>query len=423
MKNKKAFIERAKNVLIVLLVISAAVLSVKNGYFSAVTDRLTRAFGHDPGETYMPQGGSGSENPELAMPSAVLASRGGVFFASVYDRAAVEESFGLFSAYFSEALGSAGAAESIGEDDFRSLLEGGSAVFCYDVPRKLDLLGRWLSTEMLSPAKDCEASLAVLSPDGDAVRLLIRTSEGEFYSCGTAVSAEALEARIGSMSGERAYFAYEDELYAGCGAYCVIPENMPSIPGVNATDAVGTSLNAAVIMGELGMNSLVSTSYRETDGTVVYIEGSKTLRIDPRGRLGFSEESGSRAYAGTGEAEAVGIAEALIKACAESVGGDAVVAFSGLRYDEAPGQYTVSFRYEIDGIPVESELGDAGEIRIKNGSITSAELLLRRYDMTEETEKPLPAVQAFALASASGGDAALVYADHGESVRCVWVMD
>ena len=175
-------------------------------------------------------------------------------------------------------------------------------------------------------------------------------------------------------------------------------------------------------MSALGMNSYVIRPYTEADGTRVYVESGKTLRIDANGKISFK---GGAPPAGETERDgAVLLAASIAQQTLLPLCGDAKLCFAGASEADG-GAYTVRFEYAIDGIVAElPDSRSAALVTVSGAEVAKLELHPRRYTLTQETRPLLPMAQAAAIASSRGARRIrLAYVDSGNSASCEWVTD
>ena len=406
-----------------LLIVSAVFLARASGYYDSFFRRLPDAGSAQSESVEETQELSATALAAAVRPRTVLVcTRDGVITASAYAGEETEEAFHRFSAILGEALGSAGEPTEIGEQEFRAGIEKGCVFLDLSCGAPLELLAAWLGSEMAGPAASVQTRTLYLGLADTTAQLCYRDGEGRFFRCSTAAVSEALSARMDEFEGSAAGFAYADRTLKNLDPYAIMLTSLPEFPGV-AGSAVRDGLDAAQLQQTLGMNSFVASTYIEADGTKVFIEGSKTLRLSPDGTVNYRADAGEgeRAFAeGLPAAVSYAYAAALrsIGACA----GEADIVFSGVVHDGAD-SYTVTFDYCIGSVPLRLPAGSAAQFVMKNGRIADARLMLRSYVCTDGTECVLPMRQAAAIAAVSGITPTLAYADSGEQISCVWVRD
>ena len=201
-----------------------------------------------------------------------------------------------------------------------------------------------------------------------------------------------------------------------------------TVRAVSVTPAAPAGTQEAVLQ-LFGMNAITATSYQEARGTTVYLDGDSTLRMGTDGVITYERESGSapaemdlRGTAGLPD-----LTEKLYRLLQE-LSGEASecseIRLESTGYDPRRDEYTVRFAYFIDGMQVRCAPGGMAEFTVSGGVMTRAQIMLRQYQFTGETQTPLPAVQAAALVAACGGtDPVRVYQDLGDRVTVSWKME
>ena len=84
--------------------------------------------------------------------------------------------------------------------------------------------------------------------------------------------------------------------------------------------------------------------------------------------------------------------------------------------DETDRGWEISFGYSLNGIPVQTEEGDAARFLVENGQITQFTLHFRSYAPAGTTAPVLPSRQAAAALGAmglEGEELVLIYSDTG----------
>jgi hypothetical protein len=428
-------LDRGKNVLIILLAVSALFLMSRTDYFGFIRlapTWLSSVFG-------LFQDGSpdadAAEEGEIAglttasMPAAMaVTSANGGHFGVKYDGEALNEHFGRFSASLGIALGSSGDPAAVTEREWQKALSGEGVFFDYTEALPLNVLAQWLG----SPTMNSEAGLYTarrlcLAKEGAGLTLFfISARDGQYYACKT-LSLSSLDAQLKASSPNGAYFAWESaDTPAGLDPYILILEEMPTLHTLSVTNPFRDSLTGEELLTVFEMNSFTAIPYTESDGTVVYVEGDSSLRLYPDGTAVFRQSGGEILSAGGfGASDAVDMALYLAKAGVGAHCGAAGLYLSGLHYDPASGgSYTVTFDYAVNGIPV--LYGDAHAVSavIRGGVVTRASMTFQKFTVTDGLESPLPMRQAAAIVSESGGgEPMLAYHEmSGDGIGLGWVF-
>lgn len=402
--------------LIVLLVISAFFLARATGYY----DGLAEYFRTENQLQNSMDALDGLSGVRTVHPLAiVVCEENGAKSVSAYDGERTEEAFGRFSAFLGEALGSAGEPQQIYELDFRSGMDAGCVVFTFHCPQNLGALSRWLGTEMNSSAASASADVLYLRLfEGETV-FCYRDGSGVYFRCSTAAQSETLRSRLqGGVPGTGAEFAYRNKDLNAISPYTVVLAQMPGVYAIESGNAVD-SLNSTDLMESLGMNSYVASTYRESDGTRVYIDAERTLRIGADGGVGFHGPEGENGLA-SDEDTMRNLAYALAENSIGAYAGAADIYYAGEAYVD--GKYTVYFDYCVNEIPVLLGSGHAAEISLASGIVTDISARLLQFTVQESVETVLPMPQACAIANAKGGGIPrFVYAEQNGIFSGAWI--
>ena len=420
---KAKLLHIGKLLLIVLLIVSALLLARASGYYDELLNRLSAPDSAESGSAEDVNVLSSAELAAAVRPRTVLVrTQSGVITASAYGGEETDAEFHRFSAILGEALGSAGEPEEIDEKAFRKGIESGCVFMDFFCGEPLELLANWLGSAMHGAAAAAETRALYLGLTDLTVQLCYRDGEGRFFRCTTAAMSETLSARMGEFQGSTASFAYTDRTLKNLDPYTVLLSPLPELRIADGT-AVREGVDTDELMQLLGMNSFVASSYVEADGTKVFIDNRKTLRLGPDGTVTYraDAEDGERSIA-EGLPAAVSGAYAAAVRSAGRYAGDAGVTFAGVLRGGGD-SYTVLFDYCLGGVPLRLSSGSAAQFTVEAGQITDARLNLRSYTFTEEIAAVLPMQQAAAIAAAAGITPTLAYGESGGQVRPSWVKD
>lgn len=417
MHDRKKLLELGKSLLIAVLIISALLLVRQSGYYSELSSRFQS-------ESYLPKAGDTAESAVSgsAKPLCIVVSEGETLrYAAAFDSALLSSTFDSFSAAVGEALGSAAEPEAVSQARWRACLTGSSVTFDFYYPQDLSLLALKLGTEA-AWGEGRTARLISLDCSGEnALLYFIDAETGDFYRCSTGVMSSTLSAKADSYRSTNAFWAFENAKYSGLEPYTVILYETPDIFSVEAAGTGSTDFELSGIFASLDMNTYVMKQYTEHDGTQVYVESGKTLRVRSDGSIVFKQ---STARSGGSLSEAAEAAFSVVKNGLSPFCGSAELALAKAESRNGGG-FTICFDYCINGIPV--SLGGnrhAAELIVYGGEIAQIELWPRRYTLTSDSMEVLPMIQACAIASAQGGgEIRLVYTDDADTVECGWVVD
>ncbi len=413
---KKKLLEMGKNLVIVLLILSALLL----GRASGVITRLRTSVIPET-ET---EGAAGTGVSAAAMPFAiaVVSEDTGGRCGMTYGTVRIREAYDRFSAALGEALGSSGEPETVSEEAWRAALSGPGVCFDYLYEQPLSLLAVWLGTEIVGGAASHTARRLCLALEGDSLSLYyIRARYGEYCRCETALSASTLSARLREFGANGAVYVFEIKEDATVDAYTLLEPGVQSFANVTAVNPLRDAALKNSLPGLFAFSSV--RSYSDTDGTV-FVEGEATMRVSASGTVNYRSKNGGLEL-GDEKMSPQTVVEAARKLCQSGPGaccGAATLGLSSLRYEQESDTYYVCFEYAVDGVPVRLTEGSAAEMTISRGRLREAVLRYRAYSAEAEAVVPLPGEQALAAAEAMNGAAlTLTYVDTLRSVSLQWL--
>jgi len=431
--HRGALVEHGKSLLILLLLVNAIILSGKAGLFGEddVLQSLGRRFHID---TLHETDSGNQEYSAIAQPLVMaVSSETGVRYAAAYsgETAALYE---RFATYLGEALGSAGTPQLVGREEWETALSGKGVFFDYVYPQSLQCVAAWQGTQISEEVSDHWASrffLAVRSDDlslsdHNDVTLYYLSPAGSYYRCTTALAKSNVEAQMAQYESNGAEFAFENGAYDALDRYTMlVPENS-EVPSISVSNpGIPQSIEETMLL--FGMNYITASNYPENDGGTVYVDGTSTLRLASDGSIAFERSGGQPASVTVWDStnSLPDMLEGLYQITEKLTGGkgQAEIQLTNLTYEEATNTYFVCFDYYIDGMQVCLSDGCAAEYTVSNGRIIQANVRLREYQLTGETQTTLTFPQAAALVTASGGRTLVrVYQDSGDGVMVSWLI-
>lgn len=428
--HKKGLVERGKTLLIVLLFLSACFFADQSGIlgkggFSAIQDRLAALLhvSDGNGTTLGGRAYAAAARPQVMTVSPEAGTRHGAAWGSEAD-----DLYDRFAAYLGEALSTAGTPEAVSREQWQEAVAGTGVYFDFVEPQSLVCLAAWQGTSLPESASDAYARRLFLSVEDAGVWLYFTSADnGVVYRCVTTLDKSAVESRMAVYQSNGAYFAFERETAAALDPDCVIVPGSDEVRSVSVSAAAPTGTTESILQ-LFGMNAITATSYLEAKGTTVYLDGDSTLRMSGDGLIAYERESGlaSVNMELRGVTDLPDLVDRLYRMVQELAGEASEcgeLRLTGASYDLRKDEYIVRFAYFIDGMQVCYTPGTAAEFTVTGGVLTQAQVYLRQYQFTGETQTPLPAVQAAALVTAAGGtDPVRVYQDQGDRVTVSWRM-
>ncbi|HBR09277.1 MAG TPA: hypothetical protein DD735_10370 [Clostridiales bacterium] len=425
-KNKNRMIDAGKNVLIVILMITAALLAVKSGLFSGrgapnVLDGVL-PFGQET-----PLSGENGIYTAAAAPFYIVVTpQKGAHCAVVYDGEAVRAAYSRFSALLGQAIGSSGEPEAATDGEWKTALSGSGIYFDFLSDQPLSVLAGWLGTSVSGGAADHTARRICIAADGSGVTLYyIRARYGTVYRCKTALSNTDISDNIAGYLPDGTAFNFElASPFLMVDGNALITTGRLDIHSATAENPLNSTAGVDGLLSAFEMNSVLAEYVQLTDGTELYVEGDATMRIEANGTVMYSDTGQQGQEDVPTPAQAIEMARAL---CQKTIGADcgaASVYLSSIWKDSEAGEYQITFDYSLNGLPITfSDGSSAAELTLTGSGVTSAKMILRKYRILDDSENPLPAMQAAAVVQAmGGGEPVLSYTDDYGSVAVNWVV-
>lgn len=454
-EKKTALIEWGKNLLIVLLALSAFYLLGRTQLYedgaasgwhwlsalqSALAPEESAASGQLPGDW-----SQGSLPRPVRM--VVLTPQGSAGIQ--YDNATLDSLFLEFTNPLADALTGAGTPRRVEEADFRAALSAQRPGIYLDFLGRVPLanLTAWLSGGRAVNSgltQSVRRLLLTLDEDDRVLLYFIDENTGGCYVAETASDlAQRLERFVNGVSPNGASFAFQSgEVFASLAPYTLLEGDQPPRPGryfvsnpvpiAASGDDYGDAFESLVRSLSFQPQSM---SYRSRDGVTIQ-EGSEKLRFsdtglvtyeaadltDPRFPLsGLSQSPTEWELVGTAWAFADQVFQTNTTS---SLCGDARLYVQGL--EKSGDGVAVLIGYQLDGAAVVTgQLGCAARIEISDGAISGFQFQLRRYTYLEQGTQVLPELQATAALeaqNAQGSELLLYYYDdlRGDVVTADW---
>ena len=240
-RRRRNTVERLKNLLILLLTLSAVVLTVRVLMFNGLVDKGPRGWlDHllsllDPGQSVP------ADDPEAtgqsgaaAQPVRIAVCDGVDRFAVQYDPAQADRLFSSVGILLSEALSSAASPHTVPESAWRDALQAPGVWFDFLGELPLEALYAWMGEGGSNPSLTATArQLAVAQDlDGGVSLYYHNESDGLYYACETEVAYTGhMDELVSGHGSNGAFFVFEleaDRGYAGLAPYVLLTSATPS---------------------------------------------------------------------------------------------------------------------------------------------------------------------------------------------------
>lgn len=377
MGDRRRIVEWGKNVLIMLLTLSALLLL-------SMTPLV-----QDSGLTALlrPRHTTGGASAVSAQPGTVLPARLAVYrdgerYGLQYDDERMEELFAAFGPLLGEALSGAGEPAPLAEKAWRDRLCRPGVYFDFSGVVPLPALARWLGGGACS-LEGSVRRVALCAGEDDQVALCWQDAgDGGFYTCATTLSRSLhLDAALEAVSPNGAYFAFEDAgLAKVLDPFTLITEGERTGTRYAVTAPLATAAGMEALLDALSFNS---QNHAPGSSGEVYLDGTDRLVVRDGSIVTYRAAQGekypveSRDGAVSADQAADGARALAERALGVLCGEARLYLLSVEEYEEG---WRVRFGYRLGGSAVYLyDEGWAAEFTVQGGYITGFVLRVRGY--------------------------------------------
>ena len=282
--------------------------------------------------------------------------------------------------------------------DWCAALEGSGVYFAYEAEIPVTALTLWQGYAPGPALEPFSARRVFLAAGEEGFRLWLRGEAG-VWCCETAFGHSEL-GRLGTElldnGAELSVAAGEEQLLLPGEVVRPRLETLAFLPGEE---------NLTVLVKPFHLSAYAGNRYTGQDGALVFVEGSRTLRLEADG-WGIYQDRSSQENDGqlllplgadATSAEIIEAARGLAETVIGSLSGDGVLGLSSFQQGE---ETVVCFQLLVDGVPL--RLGQpAFELHLRGEVVTQAVFCLNGARKLESTLRAMPALQAAAAASGS----------------------
>lgn len=443
-RRRRNTVERLKNLLILLLTLSAVVLTVRVLMFNGLVDKGPRGWLDHLLSLLNPGQSVPADAPEAtgqagaaAQPVRIAVCDGVDRFAVQYDPAQADRLFSSVGILLSEALSSAASPHTVPESAWRDALQAPGVWFDFLGELPLEALYAWMGEGGSNPSLTATArQLAVAQDlDGGVSLYYHNESDGLYYACETEVAYTGhMDELVSGHGSNGAFFVFEleaDRGYAGLDPYVLLTSATPSPLVYHSANPLSSPDEATVSAIQAAVSfQTQSDALYEIPGGLRLRVGRETLEIGNDGTVSYhtSEDAASRYPIGTTDGYTVSeLVETTRRLAADTVGASCGAAQLYLMdiTEGADGTTEVCYGYSLSGAAVLlPEDGCAARFTVRNGQIIDYTLRFRRYEETAEHSLLLPERQAAAALEAlspEGRELVVFYTDNGgDTVEADW---
>lgn len=423
MKRKSRWKEWGKNLLILLLSVSAVYLLTLT---PLVQDSGVLEF-FDQSEN----GGGNVTSVTLtaaARPSRMAVNTGNGLYAVQYNQAETDELFAHLGPLLGDALSSAEEPVTIAEYQWRNSLQGIGVYFDFSGNIPLSALSGWLQQESGCILEEAARRVVLAAGSGDRVLLCYENAEnGSYRLCQTGLSVSLhLEPAIGNVVSNDAFFAYEDEEWAEMlYPYTLITKSYAR-RNYSVTAPLASAENLSRVLEAL---DYTGRNHASVSGGELYLDGSDRLHVLSGGRITFDAAQAGKYPVTAADtvatvAEAIETARGLAESTIGLLCGEAELYL--ISAETTKDGYRIRFGYRLDGSTVWLyDEGWAAEFYVEQNCLTKFSLHFRCYTAVDADALLLPMDKAVVMLpglTEERMELILQYRDLGEStVKPTWV--
>ena len=252
MRDKRRIIEWGKNILIVLLTLSALFLLtmtplVQDSGLAALVRSGNAGGGASPV----------SVQPDLVLPARLAVYRDGERYGLQYDDERMEELFVAFGPLLGEALSGAGEPAPLTGAGWRDRLSRPGVYFDFAGTVPLSALASWLGGEECDLKGSARRAVLCAAQDDQVALCWQDAGDGGFYTCATTLSRSLhLDPALETVSPNGAYFAFEDAGLARLlDPFTLITEGEGTGTQYAVTAPLATAAGMETLLNALSFNS------------------------------------------------------------------------------------------------------------------------------------------------------------------------
>lgn len=350
------------------------------------------------------------ENPNIDLrPLSVSVKNKAGRLSAAYDDVMLDTVYGKVKHVLQEAVTTAERGVVVDEETWLRAIQTAPSILCdYQCDVPMSVFSFWMGRSEQKTFEPYRVRYLCLAEIDGTVYLFGKDRAGETRFCFlTRVSEQRLVENIDLMEPNGIMLSVEQEKK---GQAELLLSDKTQIPVLTSRNFVATLEDAKIndLLKAMNFNPNTVSRHVEQDGTRIFVEDISTLKITTDGKLMYSD---LREDAGFSSGLVISAEEISLWSKVEA----ARELISSLdRYSqsqdriylenvvESSGSVEVSFRREMDGIPIDcAENGYCAKVKITGNRMTEVEFLLLGFESGVTTSSVLPAT----LVAASAADA------------------
>ena len=410
-RKRKWWLESGKNLLLLLLSLSAVYLIGRSGVYQDFGDVFTTGGLSKLSGSADVSGGKSTSWSEEVRPVRLAVKNAEGCYGVQYDSTAVKGVYdGGLKKLLAVALKSAEESRAVSEEQWREAMNGENLWVYYDFLGTVSIrsFSSWLGIETTALNGNVRCVLLAESDKGEITLYYGDPQKSSCYACTLPnVHDSDFSRATAGISPNGAFFAFEKpEIYGDLTPYVMILPDAPTFPVYEAGNPLNNQSTAdrESMMRLFSFNPEASSVYESADGQVIR-EGNDTLRILNSGTVTFHGSDPQQARFPVSDlsdqtliAKSVEILEPVLAGRC----GDAQVYCLGTE-KQKNSSVLVTFSYLLNGTQVQlAQSGYAAQFLYQDGCLENFTICFRQYQELESQSVLMPERQAVAAMNAMG---------------------
>ncbi len=413
---KQTWLEAAKTLLIVLLVISLLFLFAASiptdvvrstPWLSAVLKPFGPLLGLPSAElAYV---GETQSVQTAAQPLRISIQNSSGRYTAQWDFSALDTAYETLGGLLGQALDTADTFTDVRSFQLTQALSKPSVSFDYGFELPASLVTSWLDAENLLSES---ASMYILVLEQNAVNLYL--SGDTYRKAPTQVNPEEFSALLEQFQPDGSRFAFEANSHLA--PLSILPAAVPRLVGATTESLAGVRYVDA-LANNLGFNPYDAGRYTDSSGVTHFSESGGSLQIGADGTIRFAASTARITAPGSSTETLVETARSLLNLAVDTSGTSARLYLSDFsREDDVT---TCTFDYVLRGVPVRWSDEPAAKVVFHGQTVTQLTLKAVTFTFNDQLQHLLPPTQTAAIVP-KDGSLNLQYHVSGTDVTAGW---
>lgn len=413
---KRSWLEAAKTLLIVLLVLSLLFLFAASiprdvvrstPWLSTVLKPFSPLLGLPSAElAYV---GEAQSVQTAAQPLTVSIQNSSGRHTAQWNFSALDTAYETLGGLLGQALDTVETFSEVRQFQLTQALSRPSVSFDYGFALPVSLVASWLDAEDLLTET---ASMYILALEQDTVCLYL--SGDTCRKAATQVDAAEFSALLEQFQPDGSQFAFESDSHLA--PLSILPGTVPRLVGA-ATESLAGVRYVDALANNLGFNPYDAGRYTDSAGVTHFSESGGSLQIGADGTVRFLASTARITAPGSSMETLVETARSLLNLAVDTSGSSARLYLSD--FAQAEDQTVCAFDYVLRGVPVRWPEGPAATVVFKGQTVTELTVRAVTFTFNDQLQHLLPVAQTAAILP-KDGSLQLQYHVSGSEVTAGW---